>query len=240
MMNTIKFDKKNVKMVAHRGVSGLEMENTNAAFVAAGNRSYIGIETDVHVTKDKKIVVIHDDNMIRVAGVDKVVEESTLEEMQAIPLYDKAAGVYRTDLRTPVLADYIRICKKYGKIAVLELKNRMEPEDIAAIVKQIRQLEYLDGVIFISFSWENLIDLRKLVPGQKAQFLTGDNDEALVKKLVENRMDLDIYYKSLTKELLDVLHANGLEVNCWTVDTAEEAEVLADWGVDYITSNILE
>ena len=35
-MDTIKFDKKQVKMVAHRGVSGLEMENTNAAFVAAG------------------------------------------------------------------------------------------------------------------------------------------------------------------------------------------------------------
>lgn len=239
-MDTIKIEKQNVKMVAHRGVSGLEMENTNAAFVAAGNRSYFGIETDIHVTKDKKIVVIHDDNLKRVAGVDKVVEESTLDELQAIPLFDKAEGVYRTDLHTPVLADYISICKKYGKTAVLELKNRMEPEDIAQIVEQIRLKEYLDGVIFISFSWENLIDLRKIVPGQKAQFLTEDNDEALVKKLVENRLDLDIYYKSLTKELVNVLHQNGLEVNCWTVDSAEEAQVLVSWGVDYITSNILE
>ena len=38
-MNTVKIDKKGIKMVAHRGVSGLECENTNAAFVAAGNRS---------------------------------------------------------------------------------------------------------------------------------------------------------------------------------------------------------
>ena len=46
-MNTVKFNKQSVKMVAHRGVSGLERENTCAAFVAAGNRSYFGIETDV-------------------------------------------------------------------------------------------------------------------------------------------------------------------------------------------------
>ena len=155
-------------------------------------------------------------------------------------LYDKAEGQYRTDLHTPVLADYIKICKKYGKTAVLELKNRMEPDDIAAIAEQIRQLDYLDSVIFISFAWENLIDLRKIVPGQKAQFLTTRSDMELVQELTEQKLDLDIYYKSLTKQMLDACHENGLEVNCWTVDCAKEAEKLAVWGVDYITSNILE
>ena len=42
-MNTIKFDKKNALVVAHRGLSGIERENTNAAFVAAGNRSKIAL-----------------------------------------------------------------------------------------------------------------------------------------------------------------------------------------------------
>lgn len=62
-MDTIKIDKNNVKLIAHRGVSGIERENTAAAFVAAGNRSYYGIETDVHVTKDGKFVIIHDYNI---------------------------------------------------------------------------------------------------------------------------------------------------------------------------------
>ena len=52
MHNTEKVNLANVQMIAHRGVSGLERENTNAAFIAAGNRSYYGIETDVHRTKD--------------------------------------------------------------------------------------------------------------------------------------------------------------------------------------------
>jgi len=55
-MNTIKFASGNVKMVAHRGCSGLEKENTNSAFVAAGSRSYFGIESDVHITADGKYV----------------------------------------------------------------------------------------------------------------------------------------------------------------------------------------
>ena len=57
-MDTIKFNKKNVKIIAHRGLSGIECENTNAAFVAAGNRSYFGIETDVHITADGKFVLV--------------------------------------------------------------------------------------------------------------------------------------------------------------------------------------
>ena len=57
-MDTIKFNKLNVKMVAHAGLSGREMNNTCAGFVAAGNRSYWGIECDVRAAKDG-FVVIH-------------------------------------------------------------------------------------------------------------------------------------------------------------------------------------
>ena len=51
-MNTIKFNHYGTQVVAHRGLSGIERENTAAAFVAAGNRSYYGIETDIWRTAD--------------------------------------------------------------------------------------------------------------------------------------------------------------------------------------------
>ena len=70
MTNTIKINSKRTKIIAHRGVSGLECKNTNAAFIAAGNRSYFGIETDVHVTADEKFAIIHDDNTKRVSNID--------------------------------------------------------------------------------------------------------------------------------------------------------------------------
>ena len=51
-MNTIKYSKLGSQTIAHRGLSEIEFENTIAAFIAAGNRSYFGIETDVHIAAD--------------------------------------------------------------------------------------------------------------------------------------------------------------------------------------------
>ena len=243
-MDTVRFEKKQIRMVAHRGVSGLECENTAAAFVAAGNRSYWGIETDVHVTKDGKFVVIHDDRTGRVSDVDIPVEESTWEELSRIRLYAnvKEQTPTRQDLALPTLEDYIRICAHYGKTAVLELKRQMEPADIAGIVEKIKSLGYLEKTLFISFSWENMICLRGLLPEQPMQFLVGKDrwTDDLPEQLKAYRMGLDIHYSQLTGERVALLHEMGIEVNCWTVDDPEIGRELAQMGVDYITSNILE
>ena len=244
-MNTIQIAKKNVKMIAHRGLSGIEAENSNAAFVAAGNRSYFGIETDVHVTRDGKFIIHHDDNIKRMTGVDAVIEETDAVELSLIRLYDRnrearETETRRSDLSLPTLEEYIRICKKYGKVAVLELKRRMTAEAIAGIVEEIRALDYLDNTIFISFSLMNMQDIRRLLPEQKAQYLVGAWDDGLLEVLKKDSLDLDIAGSQVTPELVRLLHENGIEINCWTVDSPELATKLVEMGVDYITSNILE
>ena len=122
-MDTIKVNAGKTLMVAHRGVSGIEKENTHAAFVAAGNRSHYGIETDVHRTIDGKYVCFHDDTTGRVAIDNMVIEESTFDTLRNLLLTDIDGKKGRTDLRIPTLQEYIQICKKYDKIAVLELKT---------------------------------------------------------------------------------------------------------------------
>ncbi len=239
-MNTIKFNSGNTRVVAHRGLSGIEKENTNAAFIAAGNRSYYGIETDVHRTLDGKFVCIHDDTTGRVAVDDMVVEETTFDTLRRIILADKDGVKGREDLKIPTLKEYISTCKRYEKIAVLELKNDFEKDDISKICDEINELDYLDGVIFISFSFDNLVKLRELYPEQAVQFLVDDYTDELVEALKEHKFDLDIYYKELTEERISLLHANGIKVNCWTCDDKQAGEDLAGWGIDFITSNILE
>ena len=237
--NTVKFHKGNVQVVAHRGVSGLETENTCAAFIAAGNRTYYGVETDVYRTADGKFILNHDGNLKRIAGEDVCVEQVSFDVLRAAVLYDKD-GVKRGDLHPASVDEYIRICKKYGKIAVLELKSNFTDEEIARLCAQIESLGYLDGVTFIAFNIENLIKVRALYPNQSCQFLTGEVSDEIVAKLSELKMDLDVHYHSLTKERVDAFHAAGIKINCWTVDNVADAERLAEWGVDYITSNILE
>lgn len=235
-MNTIKIDKKNTLMVAHRGCSKLELENSIPAFVAAGNRSYYGIETDVHVTADGKFVCIHDSMTSRVAGDDINVETSSFALVRKIIL----GNMGRDDLLIPRLEDYINTCKKYEKVAVLEVKNRMAPDVLARLVEEIKELDYLEHVIFISFYLENLIDLRNLLPDQKLQFLNSEYNQEVLDTLKRYGLDWDVNHRVLTKEIIDEVHAAGILVNTWTVDSPERAEELTSWGIDLITSNILE
>ena len=239
-MDTIKFNKKSVLMVAHRGLSGIEKENTNAAFIAAGNRSYFGIETDVHKTLDGKYVVFHDDTTGRVAIDNMEVEKTTFDCLRNLLLTDIDGKKGRSDIRIPTLQEYISICKKYEKVAVLELKNAFTEEEIYEIADIITDMNYLENVIFISFCLENLIFLRKKYPDQPAQYLVDDYTDDLTATLKANNLDLDIKYTALTQENMNALHDAGIKVNCWTCDDPVAGEKLADWGIEYITSNILE
>jgi glycerophosphoryl diester phosphodiesterase len=242
-MDTIKFKSKKVKMIAHRGLSGLEKENTCAAFVAAGNRSYYGIETDVHRTIDGKYVVFHDETTDRVCAdaVSINIETTPFDQYKNISLPDVDGSTNRRDNVIPQLVDYIKICKKYGKIPVLEIKNRFEKQHLEEVVEIIKEQDYLDKVVFISFSFENCTDLRELAPTNDIQWLTGGViDVDKIQELVKYNLNLDINYKSIDKTTIKKLHSLGLTVNVWTVNDKEIGEKLVKMGVDYITTNILE
>ena len=239
MIDTVKLHAQNVRMIAHRGLSGMERENTNAAFVAAGNRSYYGIETDIHRTIDGHFIVYHDDTTLRLTDVDWNVEEHTLEELRSLTLKD-LDNYERADLVLPTLEEYIRICKKYGKISVLELKNPFEFEDIQRIVEIIQKEDWLDETIFISFDLNNLIELRKLLPRQKLQYLVKQIKPELISILKMCSLDVDTDYVGLEPEHVKALHEAGCEINVWTVNDPDDGLRMAEMGVDFITTNILE
>lgn len=239
MQDTIHVNLPGVKMVAHRGVSGLERENTCAAFVAAGNRSYFGVETDIHRTADGRYIVFHDDNLTRLLGDGRVVEEMRFDELRALRLTD-LDGNARGDLLLPTLEEYVHICKKYDKDCVLEIKNHFEPEDIDNVIAIIRGIGWLERTIFISFDLPNMICIRERLPQQRVQYLVSTFGDDLLDILTGHHLDLDIKYSSLSAEQVRACHEAGIQVNVWTVNEAADAERLAGYGVDFITSNILE
>ncbi|MBR1586177.1 MAG: hypothetical protein IJ662_11595 [Clostridia bacterium] len=240
-MDTLRLPSPKPRMIAHRGMSGLEMENTCSAFVAAGNRTHFGIETDVHRTLDGQFVIIHDDDTLRVSGDKMIVEETSLETLRSLRLKDRDGQRGRRDLMLPTLQEYIQICKKYEKTAVLELKNHFDQADIERIIAIIQAEDYLPRTMFISFDLPNMICVRSLLPQQKAQYLIECAvPDDLIDTLKRYRLDLDIDHHLLTKPLADACKRAGIEINVWTVNTLQDAQRVIDLGVDYITSNILE
>lgn len=239
-MNTIKFDKKNTRVIAHRGLSGIEVENTNSAFVAAGNRSYYGIETDIHKTADGQFVIGHDDNYKRISGEEIYLESQTLENLEKIVFFDKDGTKIRVDLRPARLETYLKIAKKYEKHAIIELKSDFSSDEIAKIIEIVKSYDYLGNTTFISFIYDNLTRIKSILPEQSCQYLFWKVTDEEISRLVRDKIDVDVWCRELTCEQIEACHKAGLKVNCWTVDTVEEAEKLVSWGIDFITSNILE
>lgn len=239
-MDTVKFiDKGQVLMVAHRGASGLERENTCSAFLVAGAKSYYGIETDVHITKDGKIIVYHDDDLKRLLQIDKIIEECDYDYLRSLSLTD-FNGNKQKRLFLPSLDEYLDICKRYEKVAVLELKNPMTQENVEKIVNVVKSFDMFEKTIFISFAKENLVKLKTTFPNAAAQFLFCDATNENLEFLKTYKLDADILHTSLTKEYADLLIKNNVKINCWTVDDLPNAKLLKELGVSFITSNILE
>lgn len=237
---TLPFEKGSTRVIAHRGLSGIERENTLAAFIAAGNRGYYGIETDVHRTLDGKYILIHDGTTKRVADQNLPVEESSLADLRALRLADHA-GNPRGDLILPTPEEYFSVCRRYGKVSVFELKSSFTKRELSELVEIANSAGQLEDTIFISFDLANLLNLLEIYPEANAQYLTDKPvDPSMIRMLKQYRLDLDIREDRLNRDAVDALHAAGITVNCWTVDDPVRGAELAAMGVDMITSNILE
>ena len=224
--------------IAHRGLSGIFTENSNAAYLEAANHSYFGIETDIHPTADGRYVTIHDDTTRRVGNENIEDDTSTLEQLRNIKLKEKFG---REDERTiPTLEEYINNCKIGGKTAVIEFKNRFQRKQIYEVCEIINNLGYLEKCIFISFQFENLSFIRMRYPKQPLQYLVKKDKFGLFFRLKLHKMDLDIKHTAVNEDLVKKCRKYGIKLNCWTVDDPDTARKLIDLGVDYITTNILE
>lgn len=123
---------------------------------------------------------------------------------------------------------------------MLELKDHFSVEDIKQIVSLIEGEAYIDNVIFISFLLDNLIDLRKIKPNQDIQYLIWEFNDDIYNELKKYNFTLDIHYPHITKEIVEKLHKDNIKVNVWTCDSVDDAKKLIEYGVDFITTNILE
>lgn len=239
-METIKLSNKKPLMIAHRGLSSFEKENTMASFIAGGNHTYYGMECDIHVTKDNVIVVCHDSNLERVSGVNLVIEESTYEEIQQVNLYDVKKENNWPYLKVPTFEEYLDCCIRYNKVAVIEFKFLFKEEDVYRVIEIVKSRNYLDKCVFISFVYENLTFVRKYDSNSNVQFLLAEYKDELIERCIKESVDIDIHYSLLNQERIDYLHQNNLKINVWTVDDPEIGEKLSEMKVDFITTNRLE
>ena len=223
-----------VKLIAHRGLCTHAPENSLAAFVAAGEADFYGIETDVHRTRDGQFVTLHDDSTGRVADRDLSVKRSALKELRSLTLR-MPDGTASDTFRIPTLKEYLAVCKKYRKAAVIELKYGLSKEDIHDLVAEIKRAGYLKETVFISFTFSYLTTLRELLPDQPLLHLTAEASEKELHTLTAHRIGIDLSHHALSCEAAQKLRAAHIPIGVFTVNDPETAQRMITLGAEYLT-----
>lgn len=227
-----------ISFIAHRGASYLAPENTVAAAELAWELGADAVEVDVYLTKDNRVMVIHDKDTKRTCTGKK---NLTIKDSPSMLLRDLDAGEWKGDEfkgeQIPFLSEIIETVPE-GKNVVVEIK--CGSEIIPALIRCVEKSGKSDQIVFISFGWKTILDTQKEFPDNKCYWLSSSKS-GLNKKIdqaVEHGLaGLNLKYSIIDKEIVDMAAENGLEILTWTVDDPNEAKRLSGIGVKGITTN---
>lgn len=229
-------------LTAHRGFRAVAPENTLPAYEAAGKAGYWGAECDIYRTLDGRWVLHHDPITYRMMDGLRVVELSTLDQLDKLS-YNNGHNVDKyPDLKMCTLEQFFDACARYNMHAVVEIKynrNRSHYDEIIELQKQ-----YGVDATYIAFSYENLPELRKLTDAPLFLLVDEITDDAIEKaKTVENcgiSYNCNLEHNTGNDcEMIKRVHAAGLETATWTCDSLELMEKLVKAGTKYITTNCI-
>jgi glycerophosphoryl diester phosphodiesterase len=216
-----------VKVLGHRGCAGIEPENTMRAFKRAMDLGVDFIELDVRKSRDKKLVVIHDDKVDRTTNGNGSVRDLTFEEIRKL---DAGKGE-----KIPSLEEAIDLLKKGKQRIAIEIK---EPDTLDEILKIVMEEGLSSKVIIVSF-WHNVLTrIKEIEPEIKtgAIFVGRPVDAVSLAKAAQSEL-LCLKHKFIDEEVVVECHENDIEVNAWVVNEIEDIRRVMELGVDIISSD---
>lgn len=234
---------KSVEIIAHRGASYLAPENTMAS-VTLGWEKEADVEVDVHLSKDNRIVVIHDDSTKHITGTDLKVKETKSQELRKLD-FGSFKGEKFAGEQIPFLDDVLKTIPPNRKLYV-EIK--CGKEILPFLSQTIIESGKMSQIVIIGFDIEVVTSSKQLIDvptywlrGTKKVKETEEwipHDPNLVQTVKDRGLDgLDVHYAGVTKEFVDAVKAVGRKLYVWTVDDPQQAKRLIELGVSGITTN---
>lgn len=213
-------------VVGHRGAAGLEPENTLRAFRRALELGVDFVECDVHLTRDGRLAVLHDDTVDRTTDGHGPVASFTLDALRRL---DAGMGE-----RIPTLEEVLAEIR--GRAGVLiELKGPGTEETAIEVVRDARMAE---SVIFTSFHLDRIRQVREYDPTlATGAIFDQPPPDACARAMAAGARTMGVRYRHLTPTLVQEAHDRRLMIRAWNPDTEPEIEQMVDLGVDGIGSN---
>lgn len=229
---------KNVQIIAHRGASFHAPENTVASAKLGWEHGADAVEIDIHLTADKKIMVIHDTGTKRTTGKDYKIASTSSDTLRTLDAGSWKSEQYKGE-KLPFLNEILEIIPGNKKL-VIEIKSNKE---LVPILKdEIEKSGKMSQCIIISFDFDALVDAKKALPKIPAYYLlskvTAQTFEELLPRLKESNIDgLNLNYNTITLEMANLCKKHNIPLLAWTVDDPEVSKKLVSSGVSAITTN---
>lgn len=226
----VKYD---IEITAHRGSSFETPENTLAAVTAAIHNGADYSEIDVQITKDNRIVLLHDKTLKRTTGLKKGVWELTYDEIAKLDAGSYFTEEFRNE-RIPLLEEIIDLARGQIKLNIELKKNGYDQNLAEEVVKIIEEKNFVHSCVVTSLDYDILQEVERLNANIKTGYIiflaSGDL----------STLNVDFYSieeSNVNENFVINAHAIGREVHVWTINNVDDLERLVFLGVDNIITD---
>lgn len=268
LLFSMKFSAQNdsVNYYGHRGCRGIYPENTLEAFQHAIDLGVDGIEWDVVVSKDKKLVISHEPYLDATYCYDKNGNEISVSEGKKINFYElEVDEIQQIDCGSKPLSKFPEQIKlktykptvqeAFGKLELenitilFEVKSESpdydiyqpQPKEFAQLIKdEVANFKYKNNIIFMSFDAKLLDELHQLLPEYRYVYLTYKpftSVKTFLKEISFIPYALGMFHPTIRKKDVRLLRKRNINTFAWTVNKKEQSDKLIRYGVNGIITD---
>ncbi|WP_330468714.1 glycerophosphodiester phosphodiesterase family protein [Streptomyces longwoodensis] len=217
----------NFLTIGHRGLMGVEPENTLRSFVAAEQAGLDVIELDLHLSKDGALVVMHDADVDRTTDGTGPIAEQTLAELRAL---DAGRGE-----RVPVFEEVLDAVRSPLQAEIKDVQAAR------ALAEVLHARALVDRVEVSSFHDEAIAEIARLVPGVRTALIGSRYGTDVVDRAVAaGAATVCLNIRRLTLEIVELARAKDLGIIGWVVNTQDQLRLVRALGLDGATTDLPE
>ncbi|MER6127714.1 glycerophosphodiester phosphodiesterase family protein [Streptomyces sp. NPDC001795] len=217
----------NFLTIGHRGVMGVEPENTLRSFVAAERAGLDLIELDLHLSKDGALVIMHDADVDRTTDGTGPIAEKTLAELRTldagrgehIPVFEEVLDAVRAPLQAEI-------------------------KDVAAaraLAEVMHRRDLVGRVEVLSFHDDAIAEIARLVPGARTALVASRYGPDVVERAVDaGAGTVCLNIRRLTLEVVEHARKAGLRIIGWVVNTQDHLRLVRALELDGATTDYPE
>ena len=226
-------------ILGHRGARGHAPENTMASFQAALDMGADGIELDVQMTKDGKVVVCHDHSLERTSNGSGWLVEHTREELRALDFGSWFSPQFAGE-KIPTLREVLQWAAATRLIVNVEIKNGPViyegiEEKVSALIRECRMV---DRVIVSSFYHPSLLKMKQLDPLIKTGLLYASRPvDPWLQLRVTDTDNLHPLWHYVDAAWASGTRPHGAKIFTWTINELRDWEHIKNMGVDGIMTD---